>query len=190
MLLLESDSAWVARRDAQDRKLAKRAAQARVEQAELVNELGRVGVIVDTVWDLVTTSDPYPAAIPILLRHLDRPYSDRTREGIGRALGTKAARPVAWDQLVAGLQDGSLQDGAGDGAMVAISAMASPSDLDLLCHLMREQSLGPRRILLVRNLTRSKRKEAKETLLALRDDPDLKLEIDRWLKNRRKQESQ
>ena len=145
-------------------------------------------MVVETVWDLVNTVGPYPTAIPILLRHLFRPYRDRTREGIARALGVREARPVAWDQLIAGLREGSLRDGAAIGAMAAVSVMALPTDCDTVCELIRDASLGPQRVFLVRNLTRSKRIEAKNTLLALRDDPDLSAEIGRWLKHRKKQE--
>jgi HEAT repeat protein len=134
------------------------------------------------VWDLVNTSTPYPQALPILLIHLQRPYDDGIREGIARALAVKGARPLAWDELVGLVQSQSLPDRVADGVMVAISAMARPADLHAIIGLIKDRSIGSRRVFLVRNLMRSKKPEARRTLLDMRDDPDLQEEIAARLK--------
>ena len=61
---------WVARHLENETRLKERQEQARREQAVLVQELNNAGVRVECVYDLVNTADKYPAAIPILLRHL------------------------------------------------------------------------------------------------------------------------
>ncbi len=64
----------------------------------LVQELRDAGVPVDDLWDLVNSRVDYPQAIPILLEWLDHrmPVTDRrAREGLVRALTTRAARPAA-----------------------------------------------------------------------------------------------
>ena len=49
-----------------------------------------VGVEIDSVWDLVNTAEPYPAALPVLMEHLERDgYPDRVMESLGRALAVK-----------------------------------------------------------------------------------------------------
>jgi len=68
--------------------------------------------------------------------------------------------------------------------MVAISDMAQPSDLGTLIDLISDQSLGVGRIFLVQNLVRSKKPEARATLLQLQDDPDIAKEITARLSRR------
>lgn len=60
----------------------------------LTDELAEVGIQAD-VWDLVNTSESYPDALPILVRHLSRPYHHRNKEGIVRALAVKEAKGIA-----------------------------------------------------------------------------------------------
>jgi hypothetical protein len=56
------------------------------EEKPLLADLNSVGVCIDSVWDLVNTSEPYPIAVPVLTRHLSMPYGRRIKEGITRAL--------------------------------------------------------------------------------------------------------
>ena len=116
------------------------------------------------------------------------------REGIARALVKKWARSLAWDGLLEAYRnEPNLSNvappgeiGAPSGPKVAmadaISTMATPSDLDTLIELISNPSNGPSRIMLIRNLSRSRAKLAFETLVRLKDDPDLKLEIEHVLK--------
>lgn len=80
------------------------------------------------------------------------------------------------------LKTGALPEKAAKGAMVALSAMARPADLEKLIELIRDSKLGDKRIFLIRNLMRSKQPKARTTLLSLRQDPDLKKEIAARLK--------
>lgn len=173
---LEADPEWVARRDARDRDLAERSARARQEEHDLLADLATVGLLVDSVWALYKKR-PYPAALLILMLHLTRSYSEHLLEGIARAMAVKEARDDAWDFLIEQLKRKSLPKNAADGAMSAISAMARPADLPTLISLIRNRALGSQRLFLVSNLMRSKRPEARETLVQLRDDSDLRLEI-------------
>ena len=62
------------------------------ETIELVNELNLIGLNINSIWDLVNTKKSYPDAIPILIEHLSKDYSDRNKEGIIRALAVKEAK--------------------------------------------------------------------------------------------------
>src|SRR3712207_4152728 len=86
MTELESDPDYVARRRRRDRELQQRTATLREAEAPLVGDLHRAGFDVASAWDLANTSTPYPEALPVLVEHLQRPYPDRVREGIARAL--------------------------------------------------------------------------------------------------------
>src|SRR2546430_989144 len=67
-----------------------RAQVLRLAEQPIVRDLHEVAVHVSSVWDLVNTSAPYPLAIPVLLRHLERGgYPDRVMESLGRALAVK-----------------------------------------------------------------------------------------------------
>ncbi|MBW6522831.1 hypothetical protein KZ810_04905 [Sphingomonas sp. RHCKR47] len=180
-LLLEADPNWMAMQATQAAKLAALKLQFRREQAELISDIQSVGLKIESVWDLVNTSMPYPTALPVLLNHLQRPYSANTREGIARALAVKAARPLAWDTLTSLARNGSLPGGVTEGIMAAICAMARPADVPCLIDLLADRSIGNTRCFLIANLRRSKRPEARQALIDNRHDPDLATEIDRRL---------
>jgi hypothetical protein len=182
MKQLEADPEWIARRAARARDIASREAQSRREQASLLSDLAAFGVVVANVWDLVNTAAPYPRALPILLAHFSRDYSEHLLEGIARALAVKPARLTAWDPFLTALHAGTLPKNVTDAVMVAISVMARPADLPVLIDLIADRSLGGSRLFLVSNLTRSRRLEARETLSTLRDDPELQSEIAARLK--------
>src|SRR5215467_9685753 len=90
---LEKDPEWVARNAESEARLKERQEQSRREQAVLLAELRNAGFHVQSVWDFVNTANKYPAAIPVLLRHVSLPYSKRTKEGIIRALTINYAGP-------------------------------------------------------------------------------------------------
>jgi hypothetical protein len=78
-----------------ERERQDRVRRLRFQQRPLIEALSQVGIEVRSVWDLVNTSRPYPAAIPVLVEHLRRPYDQRIKEGITRALTVPAARELA-----------------------------------------------------------------------------------------------
>lgn len=89
---LSKDSAYLKmrKRKEEDRHLAERVY--REEQRELLSELDKKGIYIDSVYDLVNTSSSYPKAIPVLIKHLNKPYSPAIKEGIIRALTVKEAK--------------------------------------------------------------------------------------------------
>lgn len=184
---LHADPDWMARRSAKeaDREIQRK--RLACEEVELVADLQAVGYAVSSVWDLVNTTEAYPQAIPILISHFARPYSDKIREGIARALAMKDARRFAWDEFLGTVKSGSLSEPVADGVMAAIAAMAGPTDLNIIVDLICDRSLGPKRVFLVRLLMRSRRPEVRETLLSLANDPDLSAEIAARMRSRRPQ---
>jgi hypothetical protein len=179
MRQLEADPQWVTRRDECERLRKQKEAELRRDEAPLVAELQSVGLNVRSAWDLVNTAARYPTAIPILLAHLERTYHDAIREGIARALAVREARNLAWDKILdmVSTQWGDLKERVRDGLMVALCGMARPSDLPTLISLISNPRFGAARVLLVRNLMRSRKPEAREALERLRGDPDLEKEI-------------
>ncbi len=156
----------------------------RIEEEPLLADLRAIGFDpgVDSVWDLVNTAEPYPEAIPVLLRHLTRPYSDRIKAGIARALAVPDA-VHAWPILVAeykkaeeGQEDGVMR-GYKDGLAVALAATATDAMLGEVISLIKDTSNGSTRIFFLGPLCESKNPLARQTIEELKDDPDLKKEI-------------
>jgi HEAT repeat protein len=70
------------------------------EDAMVVAALKDVGVNANSVYDLVNSKQPYPQAIPVLLKFLPSVSDDRIKEGIARALGVEEAKPMAAETLI------------------------------------------------------------------------------------------
>lgn len=175
-----------------------RAARLRLEGEPLLAELRNVGWDVDSVWDLVNTSKPYKSAIPILLKHLLLPYSDRTREGIARSLAVLDPEvQQAWPILVEEyrkapmgrgiIAPGDTKEfvlGAKDGLAVALSATVTDETIEELIALAKDPSLGGGRVLLLRGIRKSKSPAAKKAIEELASDAVLAKEIASWGKGR------
>lgn len=173
---------------------ARRTARLKVEEEPLLLDLREVGCRVESVWDLVNTSKKYSDAIPVLLKHLERPYSDRTKEGIARALAV--AEPAvrrAWPTLVEQYRNAQAgfgvvtpgdekkhRLGAKDALACALSTAVTDETLSELIDLIKNRAHGESRLLLLPALRQSKNVLAKQALKELLDDPELAVEIASW----------
>ncbi|MCA9699643.1 MAG: hypothetical protein KC431_19105, partial [Myxococcales bacterium] len=161
---------------------------AELERAEqpILKDLRAVGINVERVWGLLSLERPYPEAIPILLEHLQKPYPDRVLEAIGRALGVPEAREH-WDFLVERFKvapnDTNAKMGLGDA--LQLIAGIDKSLLDDIIALVRDPAQGPDRLMLIPVLSKSRDPRAYETLVEMRDDPDLYKEIAYRLKRKK-----
>jgi hypothetical protein len=116
-------------------------------------DLRAVGVEVNSVWDLVNTSDPYPAALPVLMEHLERGgYPEVVMEGLGRALAVKPS-VAFWDRLKARWLH-ARDPGEEDGAAVALAACATKKQLDDLIEFVSAEDRGESRLFFVRSIVR------------------------------------
>jgi hypothetical protein len=183
MLELERDPEFARRKAEQEKELERREAQSKKEQTALLQELAAVGVKVSNVWDLVNTLAPYSAAIPILLDHLKRPYSDGTREGIARSLAVRAARPIGWSVLVKEFEKTDPSNiRVKDGIAVALAGASDDTVISELIDLAKDRRHGDSRLLLLRGIRRSRRSETKRAIEELAADPALSKEIGSWKK--------
>jgi hypothetical protein len=111
MSRLQSDPDWVrenAEREARHKAaVEQRREEIAPEQTPLLADLAAAGIKVDSVWDLVNAKWPYPAAIPVLVAHLQRVRHPVLREGIGRALTVPEARGAAARVILSELQSPS-----------------------------------------------------------------------------------
>lgn len=178
---LEGDPEWVARRDERERERRRLEAEWQAAEAPLVAELRAAGFEdVRWSWDLVNTSTPYPEALPILLEHLQRPYPDKVREGIARALAVRDAK-FGWKTLTRLYRDEKAGTDAKDGLAVALAASSDDEVVDELISLAQDPAHGQSRLLLLRGLKRSKAPQAQSALEKFTEDPDLSKEARRLL---------
>lgn len=143
-----------------------------LELARLLSELQTAGLNIQCVSDLIMGSEPYEAAIPILLRHLLLPYSDSVKETIARALAVpEAGVREAWPILVEEYQktpegrgvisQGSTKQyrlGAKDGLACVLAVAVTKKTLEELIALAKDQAMGESRLLLLPALRKRRNK--------------------------------
>jgi len=174
--------AMVEEQERRERERQERAREWRKARVPLVADLRAFGVEVESEWDLVNTTKPYPDAVPVLLRHLPKGYPDRVREGIARALAARGPRALAagrdrhaWDVLVVEFQKSKDPTalGAKWGMACALSVAGDDSVIEEVIELLSEERHGENRVPLLDVLARSQVEEAHRLLKNPADDPQL-----------------
>jgi hypothetical protein len=182
---LESNPDWVRDRDAREAERQERARRLREAEQPVVADLRSAGVQVDSVWDLVNTSEPYPAALPVLMEHLERGgYPERVMESLGRALAVKPS-VMFWERLKARWLN-ARDSGEEDGTAVALAACATKKQLDDLIEFLSIEERGESRLFFLRSIVRVGGDRGYEVLESVRDDPVLGQAATARLKRRRK----
>jgi hypothetical protein len=172
MARMAQDPEYQAAKAARDAELQKWVDGWRAAEQPIVADLRAAGVAVDSVWDLVKTSEPYPDALPVLMDHLERGgYPDRVMEGMARALAVKPAAPM-WDRLRARYDRASGPDELG-GLAAALSASATPAQLDGLVELAGDATRGEYRVLFVEPILRLGGERGRAVVQGMREDPVL-----------------
>ena len=170
MAELQNDPEYQRKAQAAEARRQVRVQALRRAEQPIVADLRRAGVMVDSVWDLVNTSVPYPDALPVLLKHLQRGgYPDRVLESLGSALAVKPA-VFAWD-ILRELYLKARGEGEEEGIAVALAALATSEHLDALIGLLGEDSRGSTRIHFLRAIKRVGGRRGREVLESLRSDP-------------------
>lgn len=179
----------------QERNL-ERSKRLRIEEQPIVADLRTVGLEIESIWDSVKRPSNYPEVIPILLKHLQMPYSDRTREGIARAIANRyQAVADAWPILVKEYRNTPegwgivapddteiLKLGAKDGLACTLCVAVTDETMAEFINLVKDPANGESRILLLKPLRKSKNSLAKKTLEELASDPVFAKEIASWNK--------
>jgi hypothetical protein len=170
MAQLQNNPEYQRKTQAAEAELQVRVQELTRAEQPIVADLRRAGIKVDSVWDLVNTSVPYPAALPVLLEHLQRGgYPDPVMESLGSALAVEPA-VFAWDALrELYLKAGGR--GEEEGLAVALAASATGEHLEALIELLNEDSRGETRIHFLRPIKRVGGRRGREVLESLKSDP-------------------
>lgn len=183
---LKAEGKWddfVARKKGRDEAIQHKEAEYARAEAPLVHELRDGGAAVSSVWDLVNTKEPYPQLLPILFAHLDRPYPEKVREGIARALAVPESRS-RWDELVDRYlaETDKTTHGMKWALHLAIAAAADVTVLDTLIRLACDRRHGRNRAFFIDALARIDDPRARAAVLELASDPDLAEDVRRVTK--------
>lgn len=138
---LQADPSWVAREKAREAEMRAKEARYLEEETPLREDLHRLGFPVKWVWDFVNAKENYYLeAIPTLIEHLQRPYSDDIREGIARSLAMKEARGIAGGTIAAVLQEDGLSDQLRWALANTLTTVADPSNRDTIKALLQTET--------------------------------------------------
>jgi hypothetical protein len=185
---LENDDAYRERRERLAKTQAANAARYREEIEPVVQALRAIGVPAENVRaSRLRELQAYPSAVPVLLEHLAKPYSQTILWSLANALAVPEARS-AWPDLVAAYKStptpaaGSPEDGMGlkDGLANALAATVSKDTISTLIALAKDPSHGNSRLLLLQGIRRSRDPRAKLAIEELSTDPQLAKEIASW----------
>jgi hypothetical protein len=169
---LHSDPAWVKQKDERNATLTRLGSENEVAEAPIVNALKMVGSHVNSVWDFANGAELTPQASAVLFDHITKPYPERVREGIARALTTPSSK-VGWQIL----RDLFMRDpdtsGLGSKAAIgfALAACADSQLFDQLTDLIRDARHGKNRLALLAAFERFSDQKSLGILKELRDDP-------------------
>lgn len=185
MARLQNDPEYQRKMQEQEAELQARVRELTRAEQPIVADLRSVGLEVESVWDLVNTSVPYPEALPVLLKHLQiGGYPDRVMDSLARALAVKPA-VFAWDQLRE-LYLKATGRGEQEGLAVALTASATKDHLEALIDLLNDQSRRETRGHFLTAIKRVGGSRGLELLESLKDDPLFGQEARRLLKTRSK----
>lgn len=167
---LETDKDYQRKQAISDAELWERATLWRGAEQPIVAGLSAVNVHVESVWDLVKTAKPYPAALPVLVEHLEHgDYPQRVLEGVARALAVKPAN-VYWNRLRKLYVQAAGRD-LTEGLAVALAAAADAKNLDDLLALLGDESRGETRIHFIRPILKLGGVRGRRVVEDLQSDP-------------------
>jgi len=169
---LAQDPGYQERKAKFDSELENRVADWRRAEAPLVADLRRVGIDVESVWDLVNAEEPYAAALPILVQYLEvGDLPDRVLEGVGRSLAVKPAVEF-WDRLLAVMKSEPTA-GHAEGVAVAMAGCATPDHISDLIAMIVEMKRTPAHIHLLRPIYAHGGDLGRSCVKSLLEDPIL-----------------
>lgn len=191
------DPSWPEKLRQRNERRKESYARMRIEEEPLLAELRNLGWDLESAWDLVMISNPYPEIIDVLLKHLQLPYSDKIKEGIARALAIPEEKvykawhilvteylkaPSGWGIKIKGDTE-EFQLSAKDGLACTLAVAVTDKTLGEFIELVKNKANGGSRVLMLSALKKRMKKHPyiEDLLEELVNDPDLGTEITSWL---------
>lgn len=148
----------------------------KLEIKDLSQELAKIGCKYTDPWDLANTKESYPEAIDTLIKHVSKPYHDRNKEGIIRALIVKEAKGKANVALIA--EYGRIAREKHNHRWVignAIYVIVIKDDIDSILPIVLNPENGISRQRFVLALGKIKSAKTEDILIKLLDDTEMAL---------------
>ncbi len=145
---------------------------------EIIKErLLKVGVEVDSIYDLVNTNEKYPQAIDTLISLLNEniDFNQKIKEGIVRSLAVKEAKGKANDVLFK-LYELNSEDLRSLNWAIGntIYIIVQPKDEEKIIEIVKDKSKGTARQMFVSALGKLKSDAVEKVLIDLLDDEDVR----------------
>lgn len=130
-------------------------------EKDLVDDLRSVGLDVFTIDQLLNTSDSYPEAISVLIKHLKLNNDRNILMAIIRSLTVKEAKGVAFEPIYEMYikDDDTGLHGAKFAMANALQYLAEKKDLSRIIELALDKKNGPTRVAFVDKIASSATKE-------------------------------
>jgi hypothetical protein len=161
-------------------EIERESAMLQIEEEPIIADLLSVGIQVESVSDLVKTSEKYEEAIPVLIEHLSKPYHNKIKEAMARALAVKEAKGVACKVIIDEYKKAPKEKppyynrefyyrwAFGN----TMQVIATEDYADEIIEIVMDPSNGPSRDMFVRSLGKMRLIRVKEALEKLREDED------------------
>jgi len=146
-----------------------------VDGNKIKSELGKVGISINDIYDLVNTNEPYPLAVPVLLDLLKEGIEHiGTKEGVVRALSVKEAIGIATPVLIAEYlrvpkDKMMLRWAIGS----TIYTTITDDDTESILSIVQDKENGMSRQMFVAALGKVKSEKAEDVLIKLLDDEEV-----------------
>lgn len=145
-----------------------------IDKQRILDELSKVGIQVNCIWELVNTKEKYPAAIDVLVDLVQKDFSNnRDKEGVIRALTVKEAKGKANKALLDVYKNIREKDAACSYAWAignAFDVIVTQNDVDDIIPIVLDKTNGCSRQMFAHGLWKVKSERVENTLILLLDD--------------------
>lgn len=145
------------------------------EEAILISEINDTGLKINSLWDLVNYKFRYPPAVlPILIRHLQKDYSAKTKEGIVRALAVKEAKGLVGSILISEYRNSVKDNSAYRWAIGnTMYQTITPNEVGEVIQIIKDKSNGVSRQMFAAALGKVKDADSETILITLLNDDEI-----------------
>ncbi|HJQ07838.1 MAG TPA: hypothetical protein VJ872_20460 [Nocardioides sp.] len=185
--LLREDVQYREEHERREAEHAERRRLDRIDEQSVLEDLRAIGVEVRSVWDIYRLPiDQRGAAIPVLLRHLERDHRPNVLEGLASPLANKIARP--WWSDMKRIYLSTDDETARDRLAAALCTVAVRAHYDDLLSFVPDERLGGTRTYFLRPINRIDNRmspgQGRAVVARFADHPDLGVEADAVLRGR------
>jgi hypothetical protein len=149
------------------------------EYSEFAKDCFDTGYCLKTAWDLIEIADPYPALIPVLIKHLHKEnHSAKFREGIARALAVYDSASY-FNEIFSIYSETRNEPETVRWAIASALSVAAreKQDFDIIEKLIFDKNIGNDRSALLYAVKHMSGEQRKRVLAFAKSEPELKINL-------------